>query len=93
MKPPIECVTDKVDLADRINRCIDDTVYFAEQFLDYKNIFFYNKEFLKCNDRFIVCRYGRQSGKTKNVAIKALHFGFFAPVTASHIDDKTITGL
>ena len=43
MKPPIECVTDRVELADRINRCIDDTVYFAEQFLDYKSIVSYPK--------------------------------------------------
>ncbi len=91
MKPPIELVTDKVELASRINRCIDDTVYFAEQFLGYEDIFYYNKEFLACEDRFIVARYGRQSGKTKNVAVKALHFGYFASIKASHIKDHSIT--
>ena len=87
MKPPIESIGDRVEVARILNQCIDDTAYFAEQFLGH-DVYDYNKVYLNCHDRFIVYRTGRQVGKTRNTAVKAIHFGYFAPLMADNIDDE-----
>lgn len=50
-------------------------------------IFDYNKVYLDCEERFVVYRSGRQCGKSRNAAIKAIHFGYFAPLKASNLDE------
>lgn len=84
--PPIETVIEETDFAQRLARCSNECSYFAEQFLDLE-VFDYNKVFLDCNDRFIVYRTGRQVGKSRNAAIKAIHFGYFAPLLANNLDE------
>ena len=87
MKPPIETITDKIEYLTVFNKCIDSCAYFAEQILGY-DVYDYNKVYLDCMDRFIVYRTGRQVGKTRNTAIKAIHFGYFAPLLGNIIDDE-----
>ena len=84
--PPIETVQDVGDYAQRLEKCAKSCSYFAVQFLNL-DVFDYNKAFLDCMDRFIVYRTGRQVGKSRNAAIKAIHFGYFAPLFASNLDE------
>lgn len=84
--PPIEQVKDENEYAERLAKCAKSGAYFAEQFMGLE-VFDYNKAFLDCEDRFIVYRTGRQVGKSRNAAIKAIHFGFFAPIKASNLDE------
>jgi hypothetical protein len=85
-QPPIEYVSDPVEYARELVKCAKSCTHFAEQFMDLK-VFDYNKVFLDCYDRFIVYRTGRQVGKSRNAAIKAIHFGYFAPIFASNLDE------
>ncbi len=87
MKPPIEDVKDEVEFAKRLNECINKASYFAEQFLGF-DVYDYNKVYLDCKDRFIVYRTGRQIGKTMNTAIKAIHFGYFAPFLSKMVENE-----
>lgn len=84
--PPIETVEDESDYAVRLVQCSKSCSYFAEQFMNLE-VFDYNKVFLDCEDRFIVYRTGRQVGKSRNAAIKAVHFGYFAPLKASNLEE------
>lgn len=83
--PPIELINDPVEYGKMLVACSKSTVLFAEQFLGLDDIFEYNKAFLDCEERFIVYRTGRQVGKSTNAAIKAIHFGYFAPIKASNL--------
>lgn len=85
--PRIETVTDRQKFAGELLKCINDCVYFTENLLDINDIYDYHKPFLNCDERFIVYRTGRQVGKTRNAAIKAIHFGYFAPVKAYNIGE------
>jgi len=85
-KPPIEEIEDPVVYAQELIKCAKSCTHFSEQFMGLK-IFDYNKAFLDCFDRFIVYRTGRQVGKSRNAAIKAIHFGFFAPLFAHNLDE------
>lgn len=84
--PPIEEISDPVLYAKEIVKCAKSCSYFAEMFMDLK-VFDYNKVFLDCYDRFIVYRTGRQVGKSRNAGIKAVHFGYFAPLFAENLDE------
>jgi len=84
--PPIENVADEREFLQRVKKSSDSCAYFTEQFMDL-NIFDYNKPYLDCEDRFVVYRSGRQCGKSRNAALKAIHFGFFAPLKASNLDE------
>jgi len=64
-----------------LRRLYDDPVFFVETiifpFLDrkqFKELYPYQKEFLRCRSKRIVGIYGRQSGKTTVAALKAIHF-------------------
>lgn len=87
--PPIELIQSEPEYAERLTRCINNCSYFVEQFMGDKDfkIYDYNKAFLDCEDRFIVYRTGRQVGKSTNVALKAIHFGFFAPLKAKNLGE------
>lgn len=82
--PPIEQISDPTEYGKALVACSKSASIFAEQFLGLE-VFDYNKVFLDCEDRFIVYRTGRQVGKSTNAAIKAIHFGFFAPLKASNL--------
>lgn len=84
--PPIETVIDEVEYAKRLIRAKDDCSYFTEQFFGVHN-FDYNVPYLNCEERFVVYRSGRQCGKSRNAALKAIHFGYFAGVKAGNIDE------
>lgn len=84
--PPIETITSEEEYANMLSICSKKCSIFAEQFLDL-SVFDYNKVFLDCMERFIVYRTGRQVGKSRNAAIKAIHFGYFAPLFASNLDE------
>lgn len=84
--PPIEKIEDEVVYAQVLAKCSNSCSYFAEQFLGLE-VFDYNKVFLDCEERFIVYRTGRQVGKSRNAAIKAIHFGYYAPLKASNLDE------
>lgn len=84
--PPIENIGDPLKYARELVKCSNSCSYFAEQFMNL-DVFDYNKVFLDCYDRFIVYRTGRQVGKSRNAAIKAIHFGYFAPLFASNLDE------
>ena len=84
--PEIELITNEETYAKALSECATKCSSFAEKFLDL-NVFDYNKVFLDCNDRFIVYRTGRQVGKSRNAAIKAIHFGYFAPLFAQNLDE------
>lgn len=60
-----------------IKKCKLDPVYFCESFLGYE-VNWYNKPFLKCTEKQIVYRAGRQSGKSKTSAAKLLYMALFA---------------
>jgi len=86
--PPIETIGDHPEeYAKVITKCIASPVYFVEQFLNFK-IHEYNKEFIDCMDRFIVYVTGRQVGKSTSAALKAIHFGYFAPLFAKNVEDN-----
>lgn len=79
MTAPIERVpTNSPEAIRMLKESIDSAVKFAEYFMDRDDIFDYNQSFLECMERFIVLRYGRQTGKTTSVALKILHFSCFA---------------
>lgn len=82
--PPIELITDKTEYAKMFIECSKSASKFAEKFLGL-DVFDYNKVFLDCTERFIVYRTGRQVGKSTNAAIKAIHFGYFAPLMAHNL--------
>lgn len=86
-RPYIETISDRQEFAGALLKCINNCVYFTENLLDITDIHEYNKPFLNCKERFIVFRSGRQVGKTRNAAIKAIHFGFFAPLLAHNIGE------
>jgi len=85
-RPPIEKITDPKEYATVLAKCVNNCSYFVEQFIDF-DIYDYNKVFLDCEDRFLVYRTGRQVGKSTNVALKAIHFGYFAPLKASNLGE------
>ncbi len=78
-RPPIEKITDEVEFAKRFVKASGNCSYFVEQFFGEDN-HDYNIPYLNCEDRFVVYRSGRQCGKTRNAALKAIHFGYFAPL-------------
>lgn len=84
--PPIEQIVDQREYAETLAKCISSCSFFTEQFMGITN-FDYNKVFLDCEERFIVYRCGRQVGKTRGVALKAIHFGYFAPLKASNLEE------
>jgi len=84
--PPIETVTDEVEYAKRLIKAKDNCSYFTEQFFGVHN-FDYNIPYLNCEERFVVYRSGRQCGKSRNAALKAIHFGYFAGMKAGNIDE------
>ena len=83
--PPIENITNAIEYAQALVKSAKSCSFFVEQFIGFK-VFNYNKVFLDCMDRFIVYRTGRQVGKSTNAGLKAIHFGYFAPLFASNID-------
>ena len=83
--PPIDKISDELELTEELIKCANKCSYFAEQFLNLKDIYKYNKAFLDCDDRFICYRTARQIGKSTNSAIKAIHFGYFAPLFAHNL--------
>jgi len=86
--PPIETITDdEVEFAKRFVRASKDCSYFVEQFFGEEN-HDYNVPYLNCEDRFVVYRSGRQCGKTRNAALKAIHFGYFAPLKGVKIRQR-----
>jgi len=85
-RPPIERVRDEKEYAERLTKSIASCSYFVDQFIDF-DTFDYNRTFLDCEDRFIVYRTGRQVGKSTNLALKAIHFGYFAPLKASNLGE------
>lgn len=84
--PPIETVRSEKEYAERLTRSISSCSYFVDQFIDF-DTFDYNRAFLDCEDRFIAYRTGRQVGKSTNLALKAIHFGYFAPLKASNLGE------
>ncbi len=84
--PAIEYIIDPVEYAKELVKCANSCSHFAEMFLDL-DVFDYNKSFLDCMDRFVVYRTGRQVGKSRNAGIKAIHFGYFAPLFAKNLDE------
>ncbi len=84
--PDIENITDPVIYAQELVKCSKSCAHFAQMFLGL-DVFDYNKAFLDCMDRFVVYRTGRQVGKSRNAGIKAIHFGYFAPLFAQNLDE------
>lgn len=84
--PHIDTITDEGEYATALIECSKKCSVFAKYFLDLE-VFDYNVVFLDCMDRFIVYRTGRQVGKSRNAAIKAIHFGYFAPLFAQNLDE------
>jgi len=84
--PPIETITDEVEYAKRLLKAKDNCSYFTEQFMGVTN-FEYNIPYLNNEDRFTCFRSGRQCGKSRGAALKAIHFGYFAGEKAGNIDD------
>jgi len=58
-----------------VNRLRDDASSFSEDLLDWP-LLPYQREYVNSPSKRIVCCWGRQTGKTKTTAVKALHFGF-----------------
>ena len=83
--PPIEQVLDPVEYSRMLVKAAKSCSYFVEHYTGFK-VFDYNKVFLDCRERFIVYRTGRQVGKSTNLALKAIHYGYFAPLFAHNID-------
>lgn len=88
--PPIELVEDTLDYAQRIKKCSEKCSYFVAQFMAFV-VHEYNKSFLDCMDQFIVYRTGRQVGKSTSAALKAIHFGYFAPIHAKNLSTGKAT--
>jgi len=88
--PPIESVTDEVEFAKVLLKSSESCSYFVEQFFGEDN-HDYNIPYLDCEARFIVYRSGRQCGKTRNAALKAIHFGYFAPLKGVKIRQRKCT--
>lgn len=84
--PKIETLTNELEYAQCLSECSKKPSVFAEDFLGL-DVFDYNKAFLDCQERFICYRTGRQVGKSRNAAIKAIHFGYFAPLFAKNLDE------
>jgi len=85
--PPIETVDDKIEFARRFVKASQNCSYFVEQFFGEEN-HDYNIPYLNCEERFVVYRSGRQCGKTRNAALKAIHFGYFAPLKGVKIRQR-----
>ena len=89
-RPNKEVLEERQNFLQTIADCADKPSKFSEVFLNHK-LFPYNKEYVDCNDRFIVYRSGRQVGKTMSTAVKAIHFAFFAPLMLKTVNtDCTI---
>jgi len=58
-----------------INMLRMDAASFSENLLDWR-LLPYQTEFVASTSMRIVCCWGRQTGKTKTTAVKAIHFGF-----------------
>ena len=78
-RPDTETITERKNLLQQITECASTPSKFSEIFLNH-DVFDYNKQYVDCQDRFIVYRSGRQVGKTMSTAVKAIHFAFFAPL-------------
>lgn len=64
-----------VDSADEISGLRLDAASFSENLLDWR-LLPYQAEFAASASKRIVCCWGRQTGKTKTTAVKAIHFGY-----------------
>ena len=53
----------------------EDPVFFAEAVLSFKP-FPYQAELLRCSSKRIVACWARQTGKTRTIAVKVIHFAF-----------------
>ncbi len=60
-----------------LDECMEKPSFFAKTFLKV-DLFPYQVDYVDCRDRFIVCRWNRQAGKTLSTAIKTIHFAWFA---------------
>ena len=86
MKPPIELITDNEEFIREQKKCQNEVSYFAKMYLGV-DIFDYNIPYINCKNRFIIARHARQLGKSFNLAIKLLHFAYFAPLLNNKVED------
>ena len=56
-------------------RLREDPVFFAEAVLGFRP-FRYQAELLRCGSRRVVACWARQTGKTRTIAVKVIHFAF-----------------
>ena len=88
-RPQKEVLEERKNFMQVVTECAADPSLFSEVFLDHK-LFPYNKNYVNCQDRFIVYRSGRQVGKTMSTAVKTIHFAFFAPLMLKTIKHECI---
>jgi len=69
--------------------CVNKPSVFSDIFLGHK-LFDYNKNYVDCDDRFIVYRSGRQVGKTMSTAVKIIHYALFAPLLSEIINRECV---
>lgn len=69
-----------------LRRLYEDAVFFVQTIIfpflnrqQYRELYDYQKEFLRSKSKRIVGIYGRQSGKTTVAALKAIHFVYTRP--------------
>ena len=82
VKPTDTFIEERKNFVESLTDCITKPSKFSEIFLDHK-LFEYNKNYVDCQERFIVYRSGRQVGKTMSTAVKTIHFAFFAPCSSN----------
>ena len=58
-----------------VNKLRQDTAFFSDNLLDWP-LLPYQAEYVASPSKRIVLCWGRQTGKTKTTAVKAIHFGF-----------------
>ena len=88
-QPTKEILVERQNFMQTVTDCVYTPSKFSEIFLDHK-LFPYNKEYVDCQDRFIVYRSGRQVGKTMSTAVKTVHFAFFAPLLQDTVKNECV---
>ena len=77
----------RTETMNRILKCKDDEVEFADLFLHHK-VHEHNKPFLRTREKWVIYRSGRKVGKSTTTAIKAIHFAWFAPFMLHTVEDR-----
>jgi len=89
-RPDKDIIEERKEFLEQIRECAKKPSRFSELFLDYK-LHDYNAEYADSDEQFIICRYGRQAGKTASTAVKAIHSAFFAPLYSREENPKEFT--